>query len=664
MSESSLEEDQEISENVLNRIFYEQSTHDQITTILRTYKDQSFGYLDAVTRLSHVFLRLLEKYSKQNVDMQVRTRRRARKKKQKEQPTQDGNVEDRMMEVEDVAEAQRVTSERKFDFTRFATKFVNQSSVETFVTFMRYYKDLDEEQLRRAHRFFYRVAFKMDSLLYLYRVDIIALFQRLIKGPLGLRIDGVLYNEWTELVRRISRRLVKKMQERPALGVELLFSKIPSTLYYLEHGYDRELPAKKARHVADVEVKPGMERADQIGVAVSVLINQSKSFFLNSVKDFLLSAANERKAWEDADSARQALAGNSDDNIHQSIEMSQGSLFGSQSQPEAIVELPQPTPPPRTSMPPSILIRLTGPEQREAMQRDKHARLLLTLLGCQCLNSTDDDPTAETIWTLPCSITAAQLFSDLELVRTHEYAPPTYDDGKTAEDFLRRKAPARRKAFEDEDSRSNADDEDPNDTSLFLPGGPTTRRSSQSPARKPGRRRQRHSPDAALDDDVLEARREARRKAESARNARIKSAMFVHESDDETDEERDTAFFALEEVRRRRATQLAISTAGSLKRAGGDTDAGTEKRRRTGGFPETSEDDDDIAAVESPDMRPDSEAETEPDTTPPSSQLPSLGAGNDEGEEADSDKENAVVVPKAGQRRAVRAGFVVESDSE
>jgi len=664
MSESSLEEDQEISENVLNRIFYEQSTHDQITTTLRTYKDQSFGYLDAVTRLSHVFLRLLEKYSKQNVDMQVRTRRRARKKKQQEQPTQDGNIEDRMVEVEDVAEAQRVTSERKFDFSRFAAKFVNQGSVETFVALMRYYKDLDEEQLRRAHRFFYRVAFKMDSLLYLYRIDIIALFQRLIKGPLGLRNDGVLYGEWTELVRQIFRRLIKKMQERPALGIELLFSKIPSTMYYLEHGYDRELPAKKLRHVADVEVKPGMERADQIGIAVSVLINQSKSFFLNGVKELLLSAANERKAWENAESARQTLEGNSDDTVCQSVETSQDSLFGSQSQP-APAPGPQQLTPPRKFMPPSILVRLSSPEQREATQRDKHARLLLTLLDGQRLNSTDDDPTADTIWTLPSSITAAQLFSDLELVRTYEFAPPTYDDGKTAEDFLRRKAPVRRRTFEDEDSASNADDEDPNDTSLFLPGGPTTRRSSQSPARKPGRRRQRHTPDAAIDDDVLEAQREARRKAESARNSKIKSAMFVHESDDESDEERDAAFFALEEVRRRRATQLAISTAGSLKRAGADPETGKEKRRRTGGFPEGSEDDDDVREAESPNMPPhDSEAETEPDTTPPSSQLPSLGDENDEGDEADSDKENAVVAPKPIQRRAVRAGFVVESDSE
>ena len=161
MSESPLEEDQEISENILNRIFYEQTTQERIIALLRTYNDQVLGYLDACTELAHVFLRLLENYSKQNVDMQVRSRRRARKKKKVEHSIamEGASNEDRELEVEDVAEAQRTTSVRKFDFTKFAAKFINQSSVDTFVAFTRHYRDLSCGQLKRAHRFFYRVAF-------------------------------------------------------------------------------------------------------------------------------------------------------------------------------------------------------------------------------------------------------------------------------------------------------------------------------------------------------------------------------------------------------------------------------------------------------------------------------------------------------------------------
>jgi replication fork protection complex subunit Tof1/Swi1 len=85
MAESKDEEDQEIAENIQNRIFYEESTHERILQLLRGYTHQGFAYLDAVTACTHVFVRMLERYSKVNVDLQIRSKRRARRK-QKQKP--------------------------------------------------------------------------------------------------------------------------------------------------------------------------------------------------------------------------------------------------------------------------------------------------------------------------------------------------------------------------------------------------------------------------------------------------------------------------------------------------------------------------------------------------------------------------------------------------
>lgn len=310
MSESALEDDQEIAENIQNRIFYEESTHDRVVMILRSYNGQGFGYLDAVTELSHVFLRLLERYAKQNVDMQIRSKRRARKIKKK-QAAPEGAAADEdghVSETEDIQQAQRTVSERKFDFTRFAAKFVNQSSVTTFVAFTKYFADLDTEQLKRAHRFFHRVAFKMELGVLLCRVDILQLFTKMMKGPGGLDPEQPAYREWDDFVKHFFRQVVKKVQERPELIVEMLFSKIPATIFFLEHGYDREIVSRAPRAPAELEVKPGMEISEQIGVAVGILVNQSKMDALQWLRDILTSAAEERKAWEDADEARKAIA--------------------------------------------------------------------------------------------------------------------------------------------------------------------------------------------------------------------------------------------------------------------------------------------------------------------------------------------------------------------
>ena len=324
MTDSANDEDLEIAENIQNRIFYEQTTHDRILSILRSFNpaQHSFGYLDACTELSHVFLRMLERYSKQNVDLQVRTRRRNRKKQQRKQKAgkNDNADNDDDSEIfgksdDDLQEAQRTSSERKFDFARFSARFGTQPCVDTFVHFLRYYRELQPEQLKRAHRFFYRVAFKMEQSLVLFRLDIIGLLHRLTRGPESLLAESseqrAMLSEWEELVKQIFRRLVKKMVERKeTLGVELLFSKMPGTMYYLEHGHEREVIKARPRAPAELEIKPIVEGEEaRLGVAVGILVDQGKSDLLKWIRAILEKASEERRGWEEMDKARTASEG-------------------------------------------------------------------------------------------------------------------------------------------------------------------------------------------------------------------------------------------------------------------------------------------------------------------------------------------------------------------
>ena len=303
MAQSPLEEDQEIAENIQNRIFYEETTHDRILAIIRGYTDQGFGYLDACTELSHVFLRMLERYSKENVDMQVRSRRRARKKRQDEQPSNEDNDEELGSENEDYAEAEKMSRERKFDFTRFAGKFCNQKCVDTFVAFTKFYKELNTDQLKRAHRYFYRIAFKQEMTVLLFRVDILNLFYRMIKGPGGMDSKKPIFNEWEELVKQLVRKLTKKLDQRPALITELLFSKINSTAFYLEYGHERQTITTTKRPPAELEVDPKAASTveEKLTIVVAALVKDEHIAMAKWISEVLGSAADEREAWEQND---------------------------------------------------------------------------------------------------------------------------------------------------------------------------------------------------------------------------------------------------------------------------------------------------------------------------------------------------------------------------
>lgn len=308
MAGSSLDEDQEIAENIQNRIFYEETTHDRIIAILRGYKDQGFAYLDACTELSQVFLKMLERYSKENLHLQIRSRRRARKKRKaaaSQGPTSAENGDD-ASEMEEVADVERESKERQFDFRRFSAKFVSQGCVNTFVAFTKYFQDLNADQLKRAHRFFYRVAFKQELSVMLFRVDIVALFNRMIKGPDGLVPKGPMFKEWEELVRQLFRRLSKKLQQRPELVVEMLFSKIHASVFFLENGYEKETTTSKPRAPATLEVKGAMTKSEQVGVVVAVL-HDGHLDAVDWVAKVLSSAANERQSWEAEKAGRQLL---------------------------------------------------------------------------------------------------------------------------------------------------------------------------------------------------------------------------------------------------------------------------------------------------------------------------------------------------------------------
>lgn len=306
MSACGNDDDEEIAENVLSRLFYEESTHDAIANIIRGYKDQGFDYLDAATELVHNYLRILEAYSKQNVDMQVRSRKRTRRKKRDAHVVEgEDNTEENDDSADDEQDAERTSKERKFDFHRFAARFTPQGVVDTFTTFTKYYRDLSEAQLKRAHRYFYRLAFKQDMSVMLFRVDIIHLLYNMVKGPEPLDKSSSSFKDWEELVKQILRKCFKKIEERPELVVEMLFSKLQGIAFFLEYGYERQTAASKAkaRPATELEFRHTEERDRQVAIVVGAMLDRNENDLIDWVKRVLSDAENERRSWVAAEQA-------------------------------------------------------------------------------------------------------------------------------------------------------------------------------------------------------------------------------------------------------------------------------------------------------------------------------------------------------------------------
>lgn len=578
MFASENEEDQEIAENALSRLFYEEITHDTIVNIVRAYKDQGFDYLDACTELVHTYMRVLEAYSKENVDMQVRSKRRTRKKKKAAvAASQDGEAngsdEEDAGSADDQAAAEKTSQERKFDFKKFANRFVPQGVVDTFVKFTKYYRDLDESQLKRAHRYFYRLAFKQDMSVMLFRVDIIHLLYNMVKGPEPLDKSSGMYKDWEELVKQILRRCTKKIEERPALIIEMLFSKINSTAYYLEYGYDKQVLSNSTpKPAAALEFRrPDLSLAEQVAIAVGLLLDKNEADQINWVKNQLAACEVVRSVWEAAEKAKLM------------VEEPDGTMALREDWKSAMAE-------PEIFSKLNVLIigSLIITDIRPALQPDSDARktaifrnprlrLLMQVLGFERLSSALDEEIGSA-WIIPSRHFTEDLAEYKTLIDKAEFNPPVFDDGETAEDQVRRKTAPRKKVVYDDENDDIDDMLDDGDEALFPANLKPSKLVGPGHDRPVKKRRLRRKADSGDDgdlptdeeDEIRAEKAQRRRKRDLEKQRKIKSALYVNPSDDESDAEADAEFFAREEAIRQRvkqALQFAPTDASQLQEA-------------------------------------------------------------------------------------------------
>jgi len=132
MSASSSEEYNEIANNILLNLFYEESHLDLIVSNVRNYKRQSFGYmtfssvlksryLDTCTALAHTVLKLLEQFSQDR-------RLYIRSKRQKVKNRQDNQGEE--SESDDERTVTRKVAEKAFQFSAFESVRIYRASFD------------------------------------------------------------------------------------------------------------------------------------------------------------------------------------------------------------------------------------------------------------------------------------------------------------------------------------------------------------------------------------------------------------------------------------------------------------------------------------------------------------------------------------------------------
>lgn len=201
----------------------------------------------------------------------------------------------------------------------------------------------------------------------------------------------------------------------------------------------------------------------------------------------------------------------------------------------------------------------------------------MQVLGFERLSSALDEEIGSA-WIIPSRHFAEDVAEYKTLIDKAEFNPPAFDDGDTAEDQVRRKTAPRKKAVYDDDNDDIDDMLDDGDEGLFPANLKPSKLVGPGHDRPAKKRRLRRKADSGDDDDLpteeedeLRAEKaQRRRKRDLEKQRKIKSALYVSPSDDESDAEADAEFFAREEAVRQRvkkALQFAPTDVSQLQEA-------------------------------------------------------------------------------------------------
>jgi replication fork protection complex subunit Tof1/Swi1 len=342
-------------------------------------------------------------------------------------------------------------------------------------------------------------------------------------------------------------------------------------------------------------------------------------------------------------------------------------------------------------------------------------RLLMKTVGLERLGSED---VMGGSWFIPSSLDSATLGDIKSIIDKGLENPVTEIDGLDPREQLRRKPTAEpRETFQTTldvnfGSESEGEDAIP-DGPLFPPNPRSKSQNALEELKEKRRKRSKSDKDKEkdpLDDSIIEERRRNREENARARQAKIKSDLFVHDSDDESDEEADRAFFEREEAGRKDQDQRirealvtkaleeddtsATEQPGSKKtnrrkrrsvdgedQGEKDTSNNVQKKPRVsiGGFEVSDNDDDDDEDVLMTGLNDDhhgsskgasaSQEDSENDTPPTSTEHEEWDLDKELNNHKDLEpaavaNESEEDTPVASNRRRGRAGFVIESDSE
>ncbi|KAI9361536.1 timeless protein-domain-containing protein [Pilaira anomala] len=230
MAKSQVEEYRAIAEHIQSNMYYEQQHLDLLIELVRCYKNQSDGYLKSVVLLTHVLLRLLDKYQQDKKTLFIRKKAKSSKPKKitagdQEEPLI-ADVVDSENEEED-RDRRAIYKDQVFKFDSFEQRYISTDLVHTYCALLENYMDLEPKYMACITSMFHRIMVKRRAEYLFWKLPVLDLFNRILSDvhrvpktkEFGMLIEFIQYSTY---------QFFKAAKVYPLLFIEALIPKMRS----------------------------------------------------------------------------------------------------------------------------------------------------------------------------------------------------------------------------------------------------------------------------------------------------------------------------------------------------------------------------------------------------------------------------------------------------
>ncbi|TFK28235.1 timeless-domain-containing protein [Coprinopsis marcescibilis] len=444
---TSIEELHEASAVLYQQLIYNGEILDIALDSLKSYKEgkQSLAYLDAAVGLGYVLLRGLERSGRRGGEGYVRKKGRGKGRGGKGRVSgRDVVPETEEAELEDGDESgDEEGGEVVFSFEGFEMKFANIEITNTLLTYLARYKEFgaSPEKMKRVVNLLHRQAVRAKAEGLFFKVSTLDLFKTLLSEQKGFPREQP-YKDLVNLINFILRKFFKAVEEEPFLTIEAFFPKNrgnwkqysswePEEKEKAKRGEDGENgragkggTRNKGASAAELYVKKGYSWSDQLGIAISALVDTDRKDLVVWVQDLLRTAINKRQRIIDETDRKEPGGGGDGDEEEEDV--------------QALMTR-TPTEEARKRITDEVVPYLDS-DQAEAASKNAYLKLLFRL----CKFAIQDEEDEEIQWYIPADLMPSVLEQTRNVIL--QFLETPYDpQGSKIASLLKKKQKRRRR---------------------------------------------------------------------------------------------------------------------------------------------------------------------------------------------------------------------------